>query len=80
MVVKDSGKVPQTLEKEIRFLDEAYPEIDIDFVVIEGTFGPEIIQELSERWKIPTNLMFIGSHGGRFRYDQAKLGGVRLIV
>ena len=79
-VVKDKADVPEKLPQEIEFLDEAYPEIDIEFVVFEGTFGPETIRELSEKWDIPTNLMFIGSHGGRFKYDQASLGGVRLII
>jgi amino acid transporter len=79
-VAKDRKDVSEKLSEEIRFLDEAYPEIDIEFVVVEGKFGPELIQQLSEEWDIPTNLMFIGSHGGRFEYDQAKLGGVRLII
>ena len=79
-VVADPSDVPEKLPEEIQFLDEAYPEIDIEFVVVDGTFGPELIQQLSEEWRIPTNLMFIGSHGGRFQYDQAKLGGVRLII
>ena len=35
----------------------------------EGQFGPKLIQELSERWSIPKNLMFIGSPGGRLPYD-----------
>ena len=79
-VVKSQADLPPKLRDEVAFLDRAYPDIDIEFVVIEGTFGPEIVKELSEQWDIPTNLMFIGSHGGRFRYDQASLGGVRLII
>lgn len=79
-VAQNPEDVPEKLAQDIDFLDKAYPDIDIEFVLIEGTFGPDIIQELSEKWDIPTNLMFIGSHDGQFRYDQAKLGGVRLIV
>jgi len=79
-VAPNPEDVPEKLAQDIEFLDKAYPDIDIDFVIVPGTFGPEIIQQLSEEWDIPTNLMFIGSHGGKFRYDQAKLGGVRLIV
>jgi len=79
-VVQKLEDVPPKLHEEIDFLDKAYPDIDIEFVVLEGTFGPELIQKLSLEWNIPTNLMFIGSHGGRFRYDQAMLGGVRLII
>ena len=79
-VAQNPEEVPAKLAEDIEFLDKAYPDIDIEFVLIEGAFGPETIQKLSEEWDIPTNLMFIGSHGGQFQYDQAKLGGVRLIV
>ena len=76
----ENVQTPAGLAKELEFLDQAYPEIDIDFVQIEGQFGPELIQELSHRWNIPKNLMFIGSPGGRLPYDLGELGGVRLII
>lgn len=79
-VVKTEGEVPARLAEDIRFLDRAYPEIDIEFVVQHGEFGPELIQELSKKWSIPTNFMFIGSPNGAFNYDLAELGGVRLII
>jgi amino acid transporter len=79
-VVPHKEDVPPKLEKDLQFLDEAYPEIDIEFVVLEGAFGPDLIQELSQRWRIPTNLMFIGSPGDHFLYGLAELGGVRLII
>ena len=47
---------------------------------MEGTFSPALIHRCSEDWNIPKNLMFIGSHGKNFKYDQASLGGVRLII
>ena len=31
-------EVAKNLEKDIRFLDEAYPEIYVELVVIDGTF------------------------------------------
>jgi amino acid transporter len=73
-------EVPPRLEKDLRFLDEVYPDVEIEFVVVEGTFGPELIRRLSEQWRIPTNLMFIGSPGERFPHRLADLGGVRLII
>ena len=79
-VVKDAAEVPPRLKTDLEFLDEVYPEIDIEFVVLEGTFGPELIGELSRQWKIPTNLMFIGSPHGHLMYGLAELGGVRLII
>jgi len=79
-VVKDSAEVPPQFTENLEFLDEAYPDIDIEFVMLKGAFSPELIQELSEKWKIPTNLMFIGSPGDHFMYGLAELGGVRLII
>ena len=52
----------------------------MEFIEIEGVFGPEIIDELSKKWNIPKNFMFIGSPGDRFSYRVAELGGVRLIM
>ena len=79
-VLKNKDDVAPKLQKDLQFLDEAYPEINIEFVVLEGTFGPALIQELSQRWKIPPNFMFIGSPGDHFLYGLAELGGVRLII
>lgn len=79
-VTNEQIEAPVHLEKELEFLDQAYPEIDIEYVQWNGNFGPELIQELSDKWNIPKNLMFIGSPGGRLPYDLAELGGVRLII
>lgn len=79
-IVNDASEVPPKLEEQIRFLDEAYPEMDIELVVRKGQFSPELIQQLSDEWKIPTNLMFIGSPGDHLIYGISELGGVRLII
>lgn len=79
-VVKDEKEVPPRLKKDLEFLDEAYPEIDIEFVVYKGEFGPKLIKKLSKEWGIPTNFMFIASPGDHFLYGLAELGGVRLII
>ena len=79
-ILGKDDKVPEKLKIDIEVLDRAYPKIFIDFVEEEGTFGPEKIHELSERWKIPVNFMFIGSPGDRFPYKLHELGEVRLII
>jgi len=79
-VVRDESEVPPNLKRDLDFLNEAYPNIDIEFVVRIGRFGPDLIRKLSEIWKIPTNLMFIGSPGNHFMYGLKDLGGVRLII
>jgi amino acid transporter len=70
----------ELLKKDIEVLDRAYPEIDIEFIELIGEFGPEIIDELSKKWNIPKNFMFIGSPGDRFSYRVSELGGVRLVM
>ena len=78
--VKNDGLINEALVKDLEVLDRAYDNIDIEYLEIEGVFGPEIIDELSQKWKIPKNFMFIGSPGNKFSYRVSDLGGVRLIM
>jgi len=73
-------EIPKDLAKEINFLDRAYPEIKINFVIEEGKFTPDKIRSLSKKWNIPINFMFIGSPTEKFPYKIEDLGGVRLII
>ncbi|MYH28977.1 MAG: APC family permease [Acidobacteria bacterium] len=79
-VVGDGDDPAPRLERDIGFLDEAYPEVDIELVVIRGRFGPDLVKRLSKEWQVPANFMFIGSPGDHFVYGLAELGGVRLII
>ncbi len=79
-VVANEKDVPPQLKEDLEFLDETYPEIDIEFVVQIGEFGPKLIKKLSKEWNIPANFMFIASPGDHFLYGLAELGGVRLII
>jgi len=79
-VLAKGEKVSEKLKTDIEFLDREYPEINIEFVVINDKFGPELIKKLSKKWNIPVNFMFIGSPGDRFPYRVEQLGGVRLII
>ncbi|NOX80870.1 MAG: amino acid permease [Deltaproteobacteria bacterium] len=82
VTVQPEGEPPieEKLDKDIEFLDREYPEIDIELVRLKGEFGPKMIQELSKKWNIPVNFMFIGSPGDHFPYRIEALGGVRLII
>ncbi|MCP5535002.1 MAG: APC family permease [Akkermansiaceae bacterium] len=79
-IYQDKQAIPKQLDEHLRFLDEVYPEIDIEFVSVHGEFCPEMISKLSKEWNIPTNLMFIGSPTGKLSHHIADLGGVRLII
>ena len=78
--VKKEGTSNQLLIEDLKVLDRAYPEIHIEFIEVDGIFGPELISQLSEKWNIPKNFMFIGSPSNRFPYRVSELGGVRLIM
>ena len=65
---------------EIDFLGKEYPEIKIDFIIEKAKFSPSLIKELSQKWNIPINFMFIGSPSDKFPYKIQELGGVRLII
>ncbi|MFK5959447.1 MAG: APC family permease [Lutibacter sp.] len=71
---------PPNLSQEIDFLDREYPEIAIEFLTVQGKFSPKLIRELSKKWDIPINFMFIGSPSDKFPYKIEELGGVRLII
>lgn len=79
-VLNKGEKPAKNLKRDIEFLDREYPEIKIDFIEMEGKFGPVLIQKLSKQWNIPVNFMFIGSPGDHFPYKIEELGGVRLIM
>ncbi|WP_317899804.1 hypothetical protein [Aurantibacillus circumpalustris] len=77
-ITKGESNIPLT--KDIKVLDRSYPEIDIEYLEINGVFDPELIEEPSNKWEIPKNFMFIGSPGNKFTYKVSELGGVRLII
>jgi amino acid transporter len=79
-VIEEGETIPERLKSDIEVLDREYPEVKIEFIALEGTFGPELIKQLSIQWKIPINFMFIGSPGNKFPYKIEQLGGVRLII
>jgi hypothetical protein len=55
-------------------------EMLLKFIELEGTFAPELIQNLAKEWNIPVNFMFRGSPGDHFPFRVEQLGGVRLII
>ncbi|MCX7548642.1 APC family permease [Xanthomarina sp. F1114] len=79
-VIKPDFILPPKLKSDIEVLDRAYPNIHIEFVEEQGHFNPEKIKELSKKYKIPINFMFIGSPGDNFPYRINELGDVRLII
>jgi amino acid transporter len=78
-VVKSENDIPEGLKSDIEVLDRAYPGIDVEFITIIGTFTPDLIEDLSVRYDIPKNFMFIGAPGKTFPYRIEHMG-VRVII
>ncbi len=79
-VHEPGGEPPEQLGESLKVLDRIYPQLRIDFVLVTGEFGPELIERLSDRLEVQKNYMFIGCPGDRFPHKIEDLGGVRLIV
>lgn len=79
-VVTDGKHLAKNLQSDIEVLNRAYPDINVQFIEESGKFGPEKIEELSKRWGIPINFMFIGAPGEDFPYKIQQLGEVRVII
>jgi len=79
-VYDSEANIPPTLITNAHILDECYPKIKIDLVLVPGVFGPEIIDYLSNTLRIPKNLMFITCPKEDFAHKIETLGGVRLIT
>ena len=79
-VIDANSVLPKDFKQQIKFLDNEYPEISIEYIEVKGNFSPTLIKQLSEKWDIPINFMFIGSPSYKFPYRVEEFGGVRLII
>lgn len=79
-VYSDESKIPTNLIQHIEVLDQMYPKLTIDLILIKGTFSPEITNHLVELLNIPKNLMFITCPGNQLKYKISEFGGLRVIT
>jgi len=77
---EDETEIPPHLAEHLQEIDRLYPKLRIDFIAVKGEFGPELIEGISQRLRVPKNNMFIGTPGDRFPHRIDDLGGVRLIL
>ncbi|KAG5729852.1 hypothetical protein E4T56_gene13717 [Termitomyces sp. T112] len=66
--------IPSELEANARILDEAFPEITVDLIIVNAPFDPPNVIALSHRLQIPTSLMFMTCPGFYFPHSIAELG------
>ncbi|KAJ7652948.1 AAAP amino acid permease [Mycena rosella] len=66
--------IPSELEANAKILDEAFPEITIDLIVVQGAFAPAHVVALAHRLQIPPALMFMSCPGPCFAHPIAEFG------
>ncbi|MBK9041568.1 MAG: APC family permease [Bdellovibrionales bacterium] len=79
-VYSEKKKIPPSIWYQARVIDEIYPNLRIDLVLVKGIFSPELVDALSKRFGIQKNQMFIGTPGGNFPHKIESLGGVRVVI
>lgn len=76
---EEKGGIPSELESNAKILDEAFPEITIDLLLVEGVFDPHSVHALAHHLDIPTSIMFMSCPGSEFPHSVADLG-TRVII
>ncbi|EIW79641.1 AAAP amino acid permease [Coniophora puteana RWD-64-598 SS2] len=72
----DRESIPSELEANIRIIDEAFPEMTIDLVLVEGNFSPRNLDALSQKLDVPRSLMFISCPGKDAQWRTEELGRI----
>ncbi|KAJ0408368.1 hypothetical protein P43SY_003094 [Pythium insidiosum] len=72
--------VPQGFEETVALFDHIYLKIKMNFLSVEGQFGPAMVEWIARKYQQPKNLMFIKQPNHDFAHTVASLGGVRVIT
>jgi len=71
---EEESEPPSELEANAKILDETFPELTIDLILVPGVFEPQAIAALAHKLGIPTSLMSMGCPGSEFRHSVAEFG------
>ncbi|KAK1216606.1 hypothetical protein PQX77_020726 [Marasmius sp. AFHP31] len=69
-----ANRIPAELEAHAKILDEAFPEITIDLILVQDAFTPGSVAALAHRLQISTSLMFMTCPGESSLHSVADLG------
>ncbi|KAF1792310.1 Amino acid/polyamine transporter I [Phytophthora cactorum] len=72
--------VPEGFKETVSMFDHVYLKIKLNFLSVEGPFGPAMVEWVSRKYSQPKNLMFIKQPNHNFAHTIASLGGVRVIT
>ncbi|KXN87169.1 hypothetical protein AN958_09133, partial [Leucoagaricus sp. SymC.cos] len=71
-LLDEEKEAPSELEANIQILDEAFPELTIDLLLVPGLFEPKAVAALSHNLNVPTSLMFMGCPGSASTHSIAE--------
>lgn len=74
--------VPLQLRENLRILDELYPKMKVDVLLVSSDLGfnPRVVKLISEGMDIPTSFMFIRCPGENFQFNMGEFQGIRTIM
>ncbi|CAI5732840.1 unnamed protein product [Peronospora destructor] len=72
--------VPEGFKETVLMFDNVYLKIKLNFLSVEGPFGPAMVEWVSRKYNQPKNHMFIKQPNYNFAHTIAALGGVRVIT
>jgi len=79
-VYEDKNSLPSVIPPIYVAFKKIYTDVQIDYVATCGSFGPEMVKQISFRYKVPANFMFMSSFGSGISNSFMELGGLRLIT
>lgn len=56
-VYNEATGIAPRLSQHLHVIDRLYPQLRIDLVTVKGSFGPELIEMLARRLRVPKNYM-----------------------
>lgn len=72
--VDETKGVPSEMEANWKILDEAFPEITVDLILVSASFNPTSVIALAHHLQIPTSLFFMGCPGPHFPHSFEDFG------
>ena len=79
-IYQHEAAIPQKLLRHVSILDQQYDGLQVELVLVKGTFDGDTIRWLSEQLHTPINQIFLTCPRQDFKVKLASLGGVRLIT
>ena len=69
----------EAIQKSLEIMGRIFTTHEIEFHSLQGRFGPDIIQALSQEHNVAINNIFIGAPEEKHHFSIQELGGVRVI-